>query len=97
MTKPEYTPRFSLGDIVTALVAIVAAAGFAYSNAGDIKVQAQRISAIERMREVDADERQRDEARLTDALREIKDSVRRVEDKIDRQNNATRSTARPQP
>jgi hypothetical protein len=98
--KPEFAQRVSLGDVITAVVAIIAAAGFAYSNAGDIRVQAERISAIERHRVDDAAVAARDsarlEARLDASLREIKESINRVEDKIDNQNRAASNRQRPQ-
>lgn len=97
MTKPEFTPRISLGDALAALAGILAAAGFTWALASDIRVQAQRITAIEETREADERTRARDDARLTESLREIKESVRRVEDKIDRQSTAVRAaTDRPQ-
>ncbi|MBP8274936.1 MAG: hypothetical protein KAY59_10915 [Acidobacteria bacterium] len=95
MTRPEFTPRISLGDAMAALAGILAAAGFTWSQAGDIKVQAQRISAIEQTRMDDERIRARDEARLTEALREIKDNLRRVEDKLDRQAALTAPAERP--
>lgn len=97
--KPEFAQRVSLGDVITAVVAIIAAAGFAYSNAGDIRVQAERISAIERQRIDDAAIAARDsarlEARLDASLRDIKESINRVEDKLDNQNRAN-NRQRPQ-
>lgn len=95
MTRPEFTPRISLGDALAALAGILAAAGFTWALAGDIKVQAQRISAIEQTRMDDERIRARDEARLTEALREIKDNLRRVEDKLDRQAALTAPAERP--
>jgi len=88
MNKPELTSRVSLGDVITAVVAIIAAAGFAYSNAGDIRVQSERIAAIERVRSEDMAKVDRDaqrlEARISGSLGEIKTALARVEDKIDR-------------
>jgi uncharacterized protein HemX len=100
MKSPEFAQRISLGDVITAIVAIIAAAGFAYTNAGDIRVQAERISAIERERIEDAAQSARDserlEARLDASLRDIKESINRVEDKIDSQNRAATNRQRPQ-
>ena len=84
MTKPEFTPRVSMGDIVTAVVAIIAAAGFAWSTKADVRVQAQRIDAIESSRMADERDHDRDDAKLEGSLREIKESMRRLEDKVDR-------------
>lgn len=100
MTRPEFAQRVSLGDVITAVVAIIAAAGFAYSNAGDIRVQSERIAAIERMRAADVEKIDRDaqrlEARLSSSLSEIKASLARVEDKIDRAAEPTPRARTPQ-
>jgi hypothetical protein len=84
MKGPEFAPRVSLGDIVTGVVAILAAAGFAWSTQAEVRVQAQRIDALESVRESDERNHERDDAKLEASLREIKDSMRRLEDKVDR-------------
>jgi hypothetical protein len=84
MSRPEFASRVSLGDIVTAVVAIIAAAGFAWSTQAEVRVQAQRIDALESVRQSDERNHERDDAKLEASLRDIKESMRRLEDKVDR-------------
>ena len=84
MKTPEFASRVSLGDVITGIVAILAAAGFAWSTQVDVRVQAQRIDAIESARMAEERDHDRDDAKLEASLRDIKESMRRLEDKVDR-------------
>lgn len=82
--EPFWQNHMSFGNLIALLGGVFAAAGFAYALKGDVQVQTQRINALEEARTDDERQRERDDARLDASLREIKDSIRRVEDKIDR-------------
>lgn len=82
--KPEFASRVSLGDVITGILAVLAAAGFAWSTQAEVRVQAQRIDAIESSRMAEERDHDRDDAKLEGSLREIKESMRRLEDKVDR-------------
>ena len=84
MQKPEFTPKVSAGDMITLVIALLAAAGFAWDVKGDVAVQSERIDSIEEKQMLAAAEQARAEARVESALREIKASLLRVEDKLDR-------------
>lgn len=84
MKPPEFSSRVSFGDVITGIVAILAAAGFAWSTQAEVRVQAQRIDAIESARMAEERDRDRDDTKLEGSLREIKESMRRLEDKVDR-------------
>ena len=84
MKPPEFSSRVSFGDVITGIVAILAAAGFAWSTQAEVRVQAQRIDALESAREGDERDHDRDDAKLEASLRDIKESMRRLEDKVDR-------------
>lgn len=81
---PVWQSHISLGNVLALLGGVFAAAGFAYALQGDIRVTVQRVEALEAHDAAQERQAERDQARIDVALRDIKDTLRRVEDKLDR-------------
>lgn len=82
--KTEWAQRITLGDLITFGGSLLMAAGFAWNTRAEVQVVAKRVDEIEARRLEDIRLRERDDARIEASLRDIREAVRRVEDKLDR-------------
>lgn len=84
MRMPEFTPRISLGDLLTGIVMLVTVTLYGSTIHADVRVERQRIDALKIDQATLRADMQAVEARTIKALERIEAGMNRIEDKLDR-------------
>lgn len=84
MRAPEWTPRISLGDMLTLGVTLVAVTLYGAAIQADVRVQASRIDSVQAEQTRLKQDVKESEDRTQTALVRIEAGMLRIEDKLDR-------------